>query len=119
VKASKVMSEMTKKISASAFGALLAVMLLPAGPARADSTDSEFAAYLESHGISLGSPTHVADLARTMCTDLENGNSQNDEVEELMNTKKLSEAQANAFVGAATADYCPAKHAPAPPRGDG
>jgi hypothetical protein len=113
------MSEMTKKISACTFGALLAVMLVPAGAARADSTDTEFATYLESHGIHLGTPAQVANMARTMCQDLENGNTQNDEEEELVNSKKLTEAQANAFVGAATADYCPAKHAPSPPRGDG
>jgi hypothetical protein len=113
------MSEMTKKIFASAFAAVLAVMLVPAGPARADGTDSEFSTYLESHGIHLGTATQAANMARTMCQDLENGNSQNDEVEALMDSKKLTEAQANAFVGAATADYCPAKHSPSPPRGDG
>ena|SRR5271168_1052698 len=109
------MSEMTKKIFASAFGALLAVMLLPAGPARADSTDSEFSSYLESHGINLGSPAQTANMARTMCQDLENGNSQKDEVDELTDTHKLDEEQAELFVGAATADYCPGKHAPSRP----
>ncbi len=105
---------MTKKTYASAFGALLAVVLVPAGVARADSTDTDFADYLESHGINLGTPSHVATLARTMCSDLEAGYTQKDEVDLLMDSKKLTEQQANAFVGAATADYCPGKHNPSP-----
>ncbi len=103
---------MTKKMFACAFGAALAVALAPVGVASADSTDTDFANYLQSHGINLGSASHVADLARTMCQDLENGNAQKDEVEELTNTRKLTQEQAELFVGAATADYCPGKHSP-------
>ena len=105
---------MTKKMYACTFAAAVAVMLAPAGLAGADDTDTDFSNYLQSHGINLGTPSHVADLARMLCTDLENGNSQKDEVAELTNSHKLSEAQANAFVGAATADYCPGKHNSSP-----
>jgi len=51
-------------------------------------------------------------LAKTMCQDLEGGNSQKDEVQSLTDTNKLTEDQAELFVGAATADYCPDKHKP-------
>jgi alcohol dehydrogenase class IV len=113
------MSEMTKKMFACAYGAALAVMLAPVGAASADSTDTEFANYLQAHGINLGSASHAADLARTMCQDLENGNAQKDEVDELTNTHKLTQDQAEIFVGAATADYCPAKHPPSKPAAGG
>jgi len=111
---SRVMSEMTKtkKMYACAFSAALAVMLAPAGVASADDTDTDFAAYLGAHGINLGAESHVVSLAKTMCQDLEGGNSQKDEVQSLTDTNKLTEDQAELFVGAATADYCPDKHKP-------
>lgn len=108
---------MTTKILAWTFGVLLAVMLVPAGAARADSTDSEFASYLEEHGIHLGTPSQTVNMARTMCQDLEDGYTQKDEVEQLTESNKLSESQAEIFIGAATADYCPGKHAPTRPGG--
>jgi hypothetical protein len=103
-------SEMTKKISACAFGALLAVMLVPAGAARADQTDTDFTNYLASHGINLGSPSQTVNMARTMCQDLASGYSQKDEIDQLTGTNKLTQEQAETFIGAATADYCPDKH---------
>jgi Protein of unknown function (DUF732) len=109
------MSEMTKKMYACAFGTALAVMLAPLGVASADNTDTEFASYLQSHGINLGSASHAADLARTMCQDLEGGNTQKDEVQELTGSHKLTQDQAELFIGAATADYCPGKHPASPP----
>jgi hypothetical protein len=109
------MSEMTKKMYACAFGAALAVMLAPAGAAVADETDAEFANYLAAHGVSLGSPAHAVSLARTLCQDLEGGNTQKDEVDQLTDSNKLTQDQAEFFVGAATADYCPGKHQPSPP----
>ena len=114
---SRVMSEMTKskKMYACAFAAALAVMLAPAGVASADETDAEFATYLQAHGVNLGSPSHVVSLARTLCQDLEGGNTQKDEVAELTNSHKLTQDEAEFFVGAATADYCPGKHQPSPP----
>ena len=103
---------MTKKMFACGFGAALAVMLAPVGVASADSTDTEFANYLQAHGINLGAESHVVSLARTMCQDLDGGNSQKDEVQSLTDTHKLTQDQAELFVGAATADYCPDKHKP-------
>ena len=91
----------TKKMYACAFGAAVAVMLAPAGVASADQTDAEFATYLSAHGINLGSPAHVVSLARTLCQDLEGGNT---------DSHQLTQEQAELFVGAATADYCPSKH---------
>ncbi len=108
---------MTKKMYACAFGAALAVMLAPAGVASADTTDTDFANYLQAHGINLGSPSHVVSLAQTLCHDLDGGNTQKDEVEQLTDSHKLTEEQAELFVGAATADYCPGKHAPSRPGG--
>jgi hypothetical protein len=102
------MDEMTKKIYASAFGALLAVMVLPAGIARAD--DGDFTNYLSSHGISLGSPAAEVNMARTMCQDLNAGYSQKDEIDQLTGSHKLNQQQAEMFIGAATAEYCPNKH---------
>jgi Protein of unknown function (DUF732) len=107
------MDEMTKKICASAFGVLLAVMVLPGGVARAD--DADFTSYLASHGISLGSPAAEVNMARTMCQDLNAGYSQKDEIDQLTGSHKLSQQQAEMFIGAATAEYCPGKHSPNKP----
>lgn len=104
---------MTKKICAAAFGALLAVMVLPGGIAGA--TDGDFTNYLASHGISLGSPAAEVNMAHTMCQDLDSGYSQKDEVDTLTGSHKLTEQQAEMFIGAATAEYCPGKHSPNKP----
>ena len=101
---------MTKKICASAFGVLLAVMVLPGGIAHAN--DGDFTSYLSEHGISLGSPAQEVNMARTMCQDLEAGYSQKDEIDQLTGKGHLSQQQAEMFVGAATAEYCPGKHSP-------
>ena len=107
--------EMKKKISAWAFGAMLAVMWVPTAVAHADETDQEFAEYLASHGINLGSPAQAVNMARTMCQDLEAGYSQKDEIDQLTGSHRLTQAQAETFIGAATADYCPGKHSPNKP----
>jgi hypothetical protein len=109
----KVMDEMTKKICAAAFGGLLAVMVLPGGVAHAD--DADFTGYLSAHGISLGSPAAEVNMARTMCKDLDSGYTQKDEVDQLTGKGHLSQQQAEMFIGAATAEYCPGKHSPNKP----
>ncbi|OBA70096.1 hypothetical protein A5641_14195 [Mycobacterium sp. 1554424.7] len=108
---------MKKKISAVAFGAFLAFTWVPAAVAHADQTDQDFAEYLAGHGINLGSPAQVVNMARTMCSDLEAGYTQKDEIDQLTGSHKLTQAQAETFIGAATADYCPGKHAPSKPSG--
>lgn len=113
MKLSKVVEDMTKKICAGAFGALLAVMLVPGGAARAD--DADFTSYLNSHGINLGSPAQAVNMARVMCQDLDAGYSQKDEIDQLTGTHKLTQQQAEMFIGAATAEYCPGKHSPSKP----
>jgi hypothetical protein len=110
---------MKKKISAIAFGAFLAFTWVPAAVAHADQTDQDFAEYLASHGINLGSPGQVVNMARTMCQDLEAGYTQKDEIDQLTGSHKLTQAQAETFIGAATADYCPGKHTPSKPSGGG
>jgi Protein of unknown function (DUF732) len=102
--------DMTKKIVASTFGALLAVSLVSAATARADTTDADFTQYLESHGIHLGTTSQTVNMAHVMCQDLDAGYTQADEVKQLTDANRLNEAQAKLFVGAATADYCPNKH---------
>jgi len=47
--------DLTKKISACAFGALLAVVVVPSTIARADQTDQDFTNFLQTHGVNLGS----------------------------------------------------------------
>jgi hypothetical protein len=111
------MGKMKKKISACAFGALLAFVWAPAAVAYADQTDQDFANYLASHGINLGTPEQAVNMARTMCQDLEGGYSQKDEVDQLTGSHKLTQQQAEIFIGAATADYCPGKHSPNKPAG--
>jgi hypothetical protein len=106
---------MKKKISACAFGALLAVTWLPGAVAHADDTD--FMNYLASHGINLGSQAQTVNMAHVMCQDLKAGYSQKDEIDQLTGTHKLTQAQAEAFIGAATAEYCPEKHSPNKPSG--
>jgi hypothetical protein len=102
--------EMTKKISACAFGALLAVMLVPAGVAGADQTDQDFTNFLQSHGINLGNASQTVNMAHVMCKDLDAGYTPKDEVDQLTGAHRLDEGQAQMFVGAATADYCPQHH---------
>ena len=108
---------MTKKLSACTFGVLLAVMLAPGAVARADQTDTDFTNYLQAHGISLGA--QAVSLAKVMCQDLDSGYSQSDEVDQLTGSHKLTQQQAEFFIGAATASYCPAKHPENKPGGGG
>jgi len=57
---------MTKKIYAYTLGVLLAIMLVPAGVARADQTDADFANYLASHGIHLGTPAQAVTMREAL-----------------------------------------------------
>ena len=103
--------EKTTKVFACTFAALLAVVLVPAAVARADQTDQDFNNFLQSHGISnLGSPAQTVNMARVMCQDLASGYTQKDEVDQLTGAHRLNQAQAETFIGAATADYCPQQH---------
>jgi hypothetical protein len=111
------MDEMTKKICACTFGALLAVILVPAAVASADQTDTDFTNYLASHGIHLGTPAQTVNMAHVMCQDLDAGYTQTDEVDQLTGAHRLNQAQAQVFVGAATAEYCPNHHSPNRPKG--
>src|SRR5271169_155963 len=108
--------KMAKKISACTFGALLAVILVPAAAARADNTDVEFTQYLGAHGVHLGTVSQTVNMARVMCQDLDAGYTQTDEVKQLTDAQRVNEAQAELFIGAATADYCPNKHPASRPR---
>jgi hypothetical protein len=101
---------LTTKIAGWTFGALLAVMLGPTGVAWADQTDQDFTTFLQSHGVSLGSPATTVKAARVMCQDLDAGYSEKDEVDQLTGAHRLNQGQAQMFVGAATADYCPQHH---------
>ncbi|WP_197508668.1 DUF732 domain-containing protein [Mycobacterium sp. 1081908.1] len=101
---------MAQKVSACAVGALAAVMLVPTSVARADPTDEDFTNYLQSHGVDLGGPAMDVKAAQVMCNDLNAGYSQKDEIDQLTGAHRLSQKQAEMFVGAATADYCPGKH---------
>lgn len=100
----------TVKTITCAAGALLAVTLAPAGIAHADQADDDFGNFLQSQGVHLGSPSQEVNMARVMCQDLDAGYTQKDEVDQLTGSHRLTEAQAEMFVGAATADYCPGKH---------
>ena len=95
----------------SVVGVLVAVTLAPASSAHADDKDSDFTNYLAEHGIHLGTPAQTGNMARTMCQDLEAGYTQSDEVNQLTE-HRLSQPQAEFFVGAATAEYCPKFHKP-------
>ena len=55
------------KISACAFGALLAVMVVPSTVAHADQTDQDFTNFLQTHGVNLGSTALDVKAAQTMC----------------------------------------------------
>jgi hypothetical protein len=102
--------EMTKKISACTFGVLLAVMFAPGAVASADPTDQDFNNFLQSHGASLGAPAFNVKAAQTMCHDLDAGYNERDEVSQLTGAHRLDWGQAQTFVAAATADYCPQHH---------
>lgn len=98
---------MTRKLWACASGVLLAV-LVPAGVAHADQKDVDFSNLLATHGIHLGTPERTGLMAKVVCKDIESGLTQADEVKQ-MTDHQVSQAQAEFFVGAATADYCPDK----------
>jgi len=106
---------MTKKLSTCAFGALLSLMVMPVAAAHADSTDADFINYLGSQGIHLGTASQTVNMAHAMCQDLTAGYTSRDEVDQLLGAQRLNPAQAQLFVGAATADYCPDKHPASPP----
>lgn len=97
-------------------GVLVAVLLVPAGVAHADQTDQDFTAFLQSHGINLGSPALTLKAAHTMCQDLDAGYTEKDEVDQLTGGHRMSPQQAQMFVGAATADYCPQHHPESKPK---
>jgi Protein of unknown function (DUF732) len=99
-----------RKVYACAFGALAAVLLAPSTVARADQTDEDFTTYLQAHGVNLGSPAMDVKAAQVMCKDLDVGYTEKDEVDQLTGAKRMSQGQAQLFVGAATADYCPQHH---------
>lgn len=101
---------MTAKMSACALGALVAVALAPAGVARADQTDQDFTSFLQSQGIHLGTPAQTVKMARVMCQDLDAGYNERDEVDQILGARRLNPGQAQVFVAAATADYCPQHH---------
>jgi hypothetical protein len=106
---------LTTKITACTFGALLAVMLGPAAVAHADAKDDEFTNFLTTHGINVGTASQTGNIARELCNELDAGNSQADEEDQLTGpAPKLSQEQAAFFVGAATAAYCPS-HTSGPP----
>ena len=98
------------KISACASGVLLAALLAPAAAAHADQTDQDFTNFLQSHGVSLGSQAFNVKAARTMCHELDSGYTERDEVSQITGAHRLSWDQAQTFVSAATADYCPQHH---------
>jgi hypothetical protein len=102
--------EMTKRMAACVFGGLLAVLLVPGGVARADQTDRDFTSFLQSHGIDLGTTTQTVNMAHVMCHDLDAGYTEKDEIDQLTGAHRLNQGQAQMFVGAATADYCPQHH---------
>jgi hypothetical protein len=102
--------EIAKKISACTFGALLAVLLVPAAVARADQTDQDFTNFLQSHGIDLGTTTQTVNTAHVMCHDFDAGYTEKDEIDQLTGAHRLNQGQAQMFVGAATADYWPQHH---------
>lgn len=80
--------------------------MMPAGIAHADQKDDDFTNLLAAHGIHLGTPSKTGLMAKVVCKDLESGLTQADEVKQ-MTDHQVSQAQAEFFVGAATADYCP------------
>jgi hypothetical protein len=110
------MIKMKKKLSTCAFGALLALTVMPIAVARADSTDADFVDYLNAQGVHLGTASQTVDMAHALCQDLNAGYTERDEVDQLLGAQRLNPAQAQVFVGAATADYCPGKHQESPPK---
>jgi hypothetical protein len=108
--------EVIKRLTACTFGALLAVMLVPTGVARADQTDQDFTNFLNSHGVSLGTPAFSVQAAHAMCHDLDAGYTERDEVDQITGAHRLQPAQAQMFVAAATADYCPQHHPASAPK---
>ena len=102
--------EIAKKICACTFGLLLAVAMAPGGVARADQTDQDFNNFVQSHGVNLGTPAFNVKAAHMMCQDLDAGYTERDEVSQIAGAHRLSWDQAQTFVSAATADYCPQHH---------
>ena len=98
-------------------GVLLVFMLVPAATSHADTTDADFTSYLAANDIHVGTPSQALHMAHVMCQDLDAGYSQKDEILQLTAARWLSQVQAQEFVGAATAEYCPNKHRDSPTAG--
>ena len=48
----------------------MALMVMPAAAAHADTTDADFVSYLGAQGIHLGTASQTVNMAHAMCQDL-------------------------------------------------
>jgi Protein of unknown function (DUF732) len=99
--------EITKKASAFAFGALLAVILVPAAAAQADTTDNAFVAALHAHGIYHEAPQSAITAGHLVCHQLALGKTEQQVATDVMNSSSLDGNNAGYFVAVAERAYCP------------
>ena len=81
--------------------------VLASPPAAADDTDDAFIAALQRHGIPVANPNTAIATARSVCSDLDAGQSRTSLVLPLARAANLTAHDAGFFVGASVASFCP------------
>ena len=100
-----------------ALGVAFVGPLATVSTARADSTDEDFVAKLQSQGISDNvSSDHEIDAGHFVCVKLDNGTSPGEVMKDVGRSSGLSDDVAGFFIGASIDAYCP-RHASEVPAG--
>ena len=98
---------MRGKFVFSAVAAGIAVATAMAAPAYADATDDIFIGVLDEEGIAYPSESEAIIVAHQVCGFVQDGNTLEDAIVEVMNESGMGVEESGFFVGAATASYCP------------
>jgi hypothetical protein len=75
--------------------------------ARADPGDDKFIAALQSQGITFQAPDAAIAAAHEVCKRLDQGESENQVAQDVINETDLDPYHAGYFVGASVGAYCP------------
>jgi arginine/lysine/ornithine decarboxylase len=99
---------MTRSTAAALMmAALLGVVGAVAPTARADPNDDRFIAALQSQGVTFQSPEAAIVAAHEVCKRLDQGESENQVAQDVINETDLDPYHAGYFVGASVGAYCP------------
>jgi hypothetical protein len=87
--------------------ALLGVVGAPTPSARADPNDDKFIGALQSQGVTFQSPEAAIGAAHEVCRRLDQGESETQVSQDVINETDLDPYHAGYFVGASVGAYCP------------